>query len=85
MVWGGSGGCFWIISEDFVEEYSECQCLTLSNPDGLIKSDRIRMIGLVLADKRFVSVAAVLLILSLLHGLIALIDPVIKNVYFNLL
>ena len=29
-----------------------------------------RMIGLVLADKRFVSVAAVLLIISLFHGLI---------------
>ncbi|MAJ62219.1 MAG: hypothetical protein CBC48_21125 [bacterium TMED88] len=69
--------------KSFVEQYSECQCLTLSNPNGLKKADRIRMIGLVLADKRFVSVAAVLLILSLLHGLIALIDPVIKNVYFS--
>lgn len=67
----------------FAEQYSECQCLMLANPDGLKKTDRTRMIGLVLADKRFISVAAVLLILSLLHGLISLIDPVIKNVYFS--
>lgn len=69
--------------KSFVEQYSECQCLTLSNPNGFKKADRIRMIGLILADKRFVSIAAVLLILSLLHGLIALIDPVVKNVYFS--
>lgn len=70
-------------TKNFSEQYSECQCLILSNPDGLKKVDRMRMIGLILADKRFMSVSAVLLIISLFHGLIHLIDPVIKNVYFS--
>ena len=70
-------------TKSFVQQYTECQCLVLSNPNGLKKVDRKRMSGLVLADKRFVSVAAVILIISFLHGLIAMLDPIIKNVYFS--
>lgn len=69
--------------KDFSEQYSECHCLILANPDGLKKVDRLRLMELILADKRFISVAAVLFVISLLHGLIALIDPIIKNVYFS--
>jgi ABC-type bacteriocin/lantibiotic exporter with double-glycine peptidase domain len=39
--------------------------------------------SLLLSDKSLYSVGAVIVLLSLIHGLVALLDPIIKNVYFT--
>ena len=69
--------------DDLTCQYDDFECLILNNPAQLRKSSFDRMVGIVLMDKRFISVALILLCVSFLHGLIVLIDPIIKNVYFS--
>ena len=58
-------------------------CLVISNPKGLNRNEFKRMGGIALSDKRFRNISAAVLLLASLHGLVSLIDPVIKNMYFS--
>lgn len=65
-----------------------CQCKGLSldlkkMPTNLKRNKPSLLWGLLLSDKSLYSVGAVIVFLSLIHGLIVLLDPIIKNIYFT--